>query len=182
MSSQIIEHDGKFYREVDRKAEVGDKVTYVYNGMRNGIVVTVTKINDDGWVFFDKSEWYETEDGGEVGGFGPNGYRVLEPIEPPTGPQTQHEAIANLALKVAKLIEKVDAQEAAIDEILSRLGHVEADLDESNSQHTAPMAELQLAILRADLPLDLRLDLIRESERLHNERLEKITQMRAMDE
>ena len=178
MSGQIIEHNGKFYREVDRKAEIGDlvRITKSHDKYFNdGDITKITDIDEYGYRYangnFDDEWCLDDEDDGAE-------YVVLEPIEPETGPQTQHEAIANLALKVAKLIEKVDAQEAAIDEILSRLGRVEADLGE----HSAPMAELQLAILRADLPLDFRLDLIREAERLRNERLALIESTRGLDE
>ncbi len=67
------------YIEVDRPAKVGDKVTYVFSGNRDGIIVTAMVVRPDGEVA-DIHPYYKS-DGDLICGFGANAYRVLEPTD-----------------------------------------------------------------------------------------------------
>src|SRR5690606_19663822 len=69
------------YVEVKRKAEVGDYVTYVYNGNRDEVIVTAKEVDESGGIL-DIEPWYISEDeGDETCGFGAEAYRVLEPTD-----------------------------------------------------------------------------------------------------
>lgn len=71
------------YIEVDRKAEVGDLVTYVYKGERDGVISTVAKVNSVGGVELENPYKEINDDGdlSEIFGFSADAYRALEPTD-----------------------------------------------------------------------------------------------------
>lgn len=101
----VIEHDGKFYRMANRKANIDDLIIIVkpvFNGSvyKKGDIFTTKGIGESGVAVYEHGTFIYHEE-----------YRVLEPIETevPAGPRDTHEAIANLAVKVSQLEKKLDA-------------------------------------------------------------------------
>lgn len=71
------EIDGKIYVEVERQAEVGEKVIYVYEGKSDGIAREVINV---GVSSVEVDPFYDEEDGEECYGFAHGAYRLLIPI------------------------------------------------------------------------------------------------------
>jgi len=110
----------KRYRLVDRKARVGEKVLYYYEGKSDVPVQTVTEVTDELVEF----ENYKVDDDEWVNGFCHGAYYVLEPVEAEadisevTTSQASPEVIemlANLSQRIVdlertnkRLLEEVD--------------------------------------------------------------------------
>jgi hypothetical protein len=98
--------DGVTYVEVDRKAEVGDKVLIVnaefsYGMYRNGDLITVERMDDTG--IYNKSiACVGTGGSNSSGCIYHEEYLVLEPLENESSPQIT-DLIANLANRVHSL-------------------------------------------------------------------------------
>jgi hypothetical protein len=159
----VIEYGGRKYREVRRKANVGElvKITYSKDFAKDTItkVVEVDGMYDDGSVTVEERGNSHAE--GYVDG-SKDKYVVLEPVEEPT-PQLAgiHDSLATLALEITELKRKVDANTEDI-----------AFLDEKRLAFES-LTPLQLAILNAkDTPADVKLALIVEAGRLEEQRKE----------
>jgi hypothetical protein len=168
---QTTEHEGVIYREVNRKANVGElvKITEEWGGDQYiGNIVTVIEPTDE----------YVGDDEVYTNGFYEDGstlnlllgeYVVLEligdaPKEEPT-PQLAgiHDSLAKLALEITELKRKIDANS---DDI--------AFLDEKRLTAES-LTPLQLAILNAkDTPAETKLALIVEAGRLEEQRKETV--------
>ena len=103
---QVIDHGGKLYRIVNRKANIGDLIIIVdpqftCDTYDLGDIYTAKEVVEESGVTVYEHDTYIYHEE----------YRVLEPIQPdsPAGPRDTHEALANLAVKVAQLEKRLDA-------------------------------------------------------------------------
>lgn len=120
------------YVETDRKAVVGDYVTYAKGLDRDNVVVTVSSIDKDDDIHF--SDCYEDSDGDQVCGFDRYAYKTLEPTD-----VVHHEgARYKLADRNAEIGEKVvvvdlisasDYEIGDIYEVVSCAGHTYGFID-----------------------------------------------------
>jgi hypothetical protein len=106
--------DGVTYVEVERKAEVGDYVTYVYNFRRDDVVREVQDFDDDGVSFEDNP--YVDSDGIEISGLCHGAYVVLEPLETEAS-QSVTGLIANLARRVASLEQQLRDTQGNVEKL-----------------------------------------------------------------
>lgn len=96
--SEIITYEGVNYREVDRKAMVGDLITYDFEGIRNVIPRKVIEVTHEVARF---KPYFDVKEFDEVDGYAHYAYRVLEEIAEPQPEVT--DLIANLGRRVHEL-------------------------------------------------------------------------------
>lgn len=133
MSGKIHTIGGVKYREVKRKANVGEKIVIVDEictggAYGNGDILTVSRLyNDDGSLYC-----YDIAcDGNYSGQIDWEEYRVLEPLEEPEQPsEPTSPALLDL---IAKLTTKVMALESEVASL--------RELSESNSEDIALLDE-----------------------------------------
>ncbi|MGC4375780.1 hypothetical protein WD019_02395 [Fictibacillus sp. Mic-4] len=170
----VIEHEGRLYREVQRKANIGDLVKIILvevaecEKFKVGDVFRITGTDHNGVYSREVPKTdYNTE-----GYLKRKEYVVLEPIdtatEEPPGPHASADdpksvldLVANLARRVTELEKQTEANTNDI-----------AFLDKQRLE--SELTPLQLAILRADAPTDVKFTLIVEAERLQSEREQAI--------
>jgi len=116
---KVHEIDGKQYVEVDRKAEVGDKIVSLVTliDIHEGGIYEVTFIGEDGDPHF-------IDDVGH--GWHMNGieqYRVLEPVEPT---KSIVDILANLSQKIVELEKRIVELESDPYEIIFTSAQVES--------------------------------------------------------
>jgi hypothetical protein len=118
--------DGKEYVEVDRKAEVGDKVLIVnaefsYGMYRNGDLITVERMDDTG--IYNKSiACVGTGGSNSSGCIYHEEYLVLEPLENESSPQIT-DLIANLANRVHSLEQQLRDTQSNVERQAEELAH-----------------------------------------------------------
>lgn len=99
--TDIAHINGRRFRIVDRKAEVGERAIYYFEGKSDGIIFDVLA---SGATMIDVE--YEDELGESVCGIDHGAYRVLVPVESETStdkPKSTDDIIANLVKRVAEM-------------------------------------------------------------------------------
>jgi archaellum component FlaC len=129
--------DGVTYVEVERKADVGDYVTYVYNFRRDDVVREVQDFDDEGVSFEDNP--YVDSDGIEISGLCHGAYVVLEPLETEAIPSVT-DLLANLARRVSSLEQQLSSTQTNVEKLAEELANVK-HLTESNEQDIAMLDE-----------------------------------------
>jgi hypothetical protein len=135
--------DGVTYVEVDRKAEVGDKVLIVnaefsYGMYRNGDLITVERMDDTG--IYNKSiACVGTGGSNSSGCIYHEEYLVLEPLENESSPQIT-DLIANLANHVHSLEQQLRDTQSNVEKLAEELATVK-HLAHSNEQDIRTLDE-----------------------------------------
>ena len=131
--NDIVEHNGKQYRKVKRKASVGELVVVTdfkpekhipdFEDTKNGDVFTAVYLWDDGDV-------ETSEEDGVI--LGTDEYSVLEPIEQSGQSETLTEVdmLANLAQEVAELKRQLSNAKTDIADLEDRVDENEKDTEE----------------------------------------------------
>jgi hypothetical protein len=176
---EIVVEYGRLYREVERKANVGDYVKVTKRGNPSFSEGGITKIIEEsrpttqpvcgdnyyGWLF--DNEYVVLEPIESIHEIGERtAMKMFEekpiPLQKEPSPQLAgiHDSLAKLALEITELKRKVYANTNDI-----------AFLDEKRLSAVKDLTPLQLAILNAkDTPADVKLTLIVEAGRLESER------------
>lgn len=121
--TDIVRIDNARYRLVDRHAEVGEKVIYMYKGKSDGVVTEVLGLG----VGMIDVDYLDEEDGSQIFGINHGSYRVLEPVEAePIDPLTVDETqaspqvidmFAHIAKELAKINRRLDKAEEHIGDM-----------------------------------------------------------------
>lgn len=126
----FITYEGVKYRKVDRKAKVGELITYSYKGDYNDTPRLVTKVTHESAQF---EPFYAESDDDETFGFAHYAYLVLEEISEPQ--PDVHALIANLGRRLHKVetqnaeLASQNAQQAyEINELYRTVAELEAQL------------------------------------------------------
>jgi hypothetical protein len=163
----VIEYEGKKYRQVKRKADVGELVMITRS--KDFAKDVITKVIEVDGMFDDGSIIVEERGSKFADGYvdgRKDVYVVLEPIEesaPEPSPQLAgiYDALAKLATAVVDIGKQLNEYEA--------LGL--SDLLRKGLPQSQTLTPLQLAILNAkDTPNDVKLSMIVEAGRLETER------------
>ncbi len=105
--TKTITYDGVEYRKVKRKAEVGDLITYNYNGNYSDIPRKVTGVG----LAAEFEPYKVEEDDGETFGYSHEAYDVLVPIEsegtPVEASPSVIDLLSNIALRLTKVEDKI---------------------------------------------------------------------------
>lgn len=118
MRMTTIEYNGVTYRKVKRKAEVGDLITYNFNGRYDDYPQKVTKIGSES-AYFDPFVDDSDDDEGTLG-YGHGAYDVLEPIEseiPVEASPTVITLLANISRRLYEAEQTIKEQAYEINEL-----------------------------------------------------------------
>jgi hypothetical protein len=167
--AKTVEYVGKKYREVKRNAEVGElvKVTKSIN-IPVGTIAKCTRNNefDDGSIDIDR-------EGSSFVDCSYEDYVVLEPIAEPN--DRLLSTVANLAVRVNNLEHNLQTFSTQVEENGYAINELATEVyDEGPPPSDSPYTDLQIAILRADIPMDIRLHLIAELDRKQTALIEMI--------
>jgi len=134
--TDIVHVEGERYKLVDRKASVGEKVIYFYEGKSDGIVTEALKVRAS-----DIGVAYEDSEGDQVCGIDHGAYLVLEPVEANAEPTVEVNAsqaspeiiemLANLSRRIVRLEDEIDTLHANQKRMAEEMENVKAGADES---------------------------------------------------
>lgn len=117
---QHIEYEGVEYRKVKRKAEIGDLITYSYNGEHSDYPRKVTEVTSES-AYFEPYEGDDDDDNTSTVAYGHEAYDVLEPVEyeetPVEASPTVIELLANISRRLYEAEQTIKEQAYEINEL-----------------------------------------------------------------